>query len=74
MSDTFDKIDVPELKRHVAEAAAMSFAIADAAERIGPRLSREQIAQTLHESKLDEKMKGFGMWDDWESGNRGREK
>jgi len=74
MSDTFDKVDFPELKKHVAEAAALSFAIADTAERIGPRLTREQIAATMHESGFDEQLKGFGMWDDWESGKRGREK
>ena len=74
MSDTFDKVDLPRLKKHVAEAAALAFAIADAPGRIGPRLNRDQIAVTLHESKLDEEMKGFGMWDDWENGKRGREK
>jgi carboxypeptidase Q len=74
MSDTFDKVDLARLKKHVAEAAAMTFAVADAPERIGPRLNRDQIAVTLHESKLDEQMKGFGIWDDWENGKRGREK
>ena len=74
MSDTFDKVDLPRLKKHVAEAAAMAFAIADAPERIGARLNRQQIVETLRESKLDEAMKGLGMWDDWESGKRGREK
>ena len=74
MSDTFDKVDLARLKKHVAEAAALTFAIADARERIGSRLNRDQIAATLHESKLDEEMKGFGIWDDWESGRRGREK
>jgi carboxypeptidase Q len=74
MSDTFDKVDLARLKKPVAEAAAMTFAVADAPERIGPRLNRDQIAVTLHESKLDEQMKGFGMWDDWENGKRGREK
>jgi carboxypeptidase Q len=50
MSDTFDKVDLPRLKNHVAVAAAITFAIADAPERIGPRLSREQIEQTFRES------------------------
>ncbi len=74
MSDTFDKVDLPRLKNHVAVAAAITFAIADAAERLGPRLNREQIEQTFKDSKFDEGLKGFGMWDDWESGKRGREK
>jgi Zn-dependent M28 family amino/carboxypeptidase len=74
MSDTFDKVDIARLKNHVAAVAAMTFAIADAPERIGPRLNRDQIEQTLRETGLDKEMKGFGMWDDWESGKRGREK
>jgi hypothetical protein len=74
MSDTLDKVDLPRLKKHVAIAAALTFAIANAEGRIGPRLDRAQIGETLRDSKLDEEMKGFGMWDDWASGKRGREK
>ena len=74
MSDTLDKVDLSRLKRHVAEAAAITFAIADASERIGVRLNREHIGQTLRETHLDDQMKGFGQWDDWQSGKRGREK
>jgi len=74
MSDTLDKVDLSRLKRHVAEAAAITFAIADASERIGVRLNREHIGQTLGETHLDDQMKGFGQWDDWQSGKRGREK
>ncbi|HTR66241.1 MAG TPA: M20/M25/M40 family metallo-hydrolase [Terriglobales bacterium] len=74
MSDTFDKVDLARLKKHVAEAAAITFAIADDPERIGPRLDRDQISQTLSETHLDDQMKGFGQWDDWASGKRGRQK
>lgn len=74
MSDTYDKVDFPELKRHVAEAAVVTFGIADSAERIGPRLNRLQIEQTMRETHLDELMKTFGMWQDWEQGKLGRTK
>ena len=74
MSDTFDKVDIARLKKHVAGAAAITFAIADAPEKLGPRLNREQISQTLVETHLDDQMKGFSAWDDWASGKRGREK
>ena len=74
MSDTFDKVDLQRLKKHVAGAAGITFAIADAADRIGVRLTRDQISQTLKETHLDEQMKGFGQWEDWESGKRGRAK
>jgi|SRR5262245_54128179 len=72
MSDTFDKVDLQRLKKHVAEAAAVTFGLASASKRIGPRLSRAQIEQTLIETHLDEQLKTFGMWDDWEKKKRGR--
>ena len=71
-SDTFDKVDFANLQRHVAEAAVVAFRLADAPERVGARLSRKEIGQTLHETGLDTQMKGFGQWADWESGARGR--
>ncbi len=40
--------------------------------RVGPRLTRPQIEQTLRETHLDEEMKQMGMWDEWATGKRGR--
>jgi carboxypeptidase Q len=71
-SDTFDKIDLAQLKKHVAEAAAVTFDIAYAPERLGPRLHHAQIEQTLVETHLDELMKTFGMWQPWQEGKWGR--
>ncbi len=72
MSDTFDKVDLAQLKKHVVEAAALTFAIAYAPERIGPRLHHAQIEQTMVETHLDELMKTFGMWQPWQEGKWGR--
>jgi carboxypeptidase Q len=72
-TDTFDKVDFAQLKKNVAEAAEFTFALANAADRVGPRLNRAQIEQTLHESHLDQELKDMGMWDEWASGKRGRE-
>jgi carboxypeptidase Q len=72
MSDTFDKVDLAQLRKHVVEASALTFNIANAAEPPGPRLHHAQIEQTLRETHLDEQLKTFGMWSDWESGKRGR--
>jgi len=72
-TDTYDKVNFTQLKKHVAEAAALSFALANAAYRIGPRLNRAQIEQTLHETHLDQELKAMGMWDEWANGKRGRE-
>jgi len=70
-SDTFDKVDFPQLKKHVALAAGVAVAIADAGHP-GSRQTRAQIQALMQPTHLDEQMKIFGMWDDWQSGKRGR--
>ena len=72
MSDTFDKVDLAQLKKHVAEAAALAFGIANAPQRLGPRLHHAQIEQTMRETHLDELMKTFGVWQQWQDGKWGR--
>src|SRR5713226_1928535 len=72
MSDTFDKVDLVQLKKHVADAAALTFGIANAPTRPGPRLNHAQIEQTLRETHLDEQLKTLGVWDGWETGKLGR--
>lgn len=72
MSDTYDKVDFPQLKKHVAEAVGLAFGIADRQEKLGPRYTRAQIEQTFSFTHLDELMKTFGTWNDWQSGKIGR--
>jgi carboxypeptidase Q len=74
ISDTYDKVDFAQLKKHVAEAAALSVELADLPVKIGPRLTRDQIEQTMRETNSVEMFKAFGIWDDWVSGQRGRQK
>jgi carboxypeptidase Q len=74
VSDTYDKVDFEQLKKHVAEAADFSFALANLAEKIGPRFTRAQIEQSLHETHGDEMLKSAGLWEAWESGRLGRKK
>ena len=74
VSDTYDKVDFPQLKKHVAEAAALSVGLADLPTKVGPRLTRAEIEQTIRDSNSVEMFKSFGLWDEWESGQRGREK
>jgi len=71
-SDTYDKVDIPQLKQLVADAVVVTFALANDPDRIGPRLTRKQIEETLKETKLDQVLKDSGMWDDWVNGKRGR--
>ena len=35
-SDTYDKVDIPQLKKHVAEMTVVAYGLANARERIGP--------------------------------------
>jgi hypothetical protein len=71
-SDTYDKVDFPQLRKHVAEAAELSFALANAADRVGPRLNRAQIEQAMYQSHFDQELKDMSMWEDWANGKRGR--
>ena len=52
-------------------AAELMVELANAPQRIGPRLTRGQIEATFKETHLDDQMKGFGLWDDvaeWHAG------
>jgi len=70
--DADARIDIAELKRHVAIAAVTAYALADNPERIGPRQSRAQIEQLLNDTGLADKLKSEGVWPQGESGQHGR--
>jgi carboxypeptidase Q len=72
-SDTFDKVDIRELKLHSALAAVTAYGIAERAERLGRRQSRVEIEALMKETGLDQQMHGFGVWDLWMQGKRGRQ-
>ena len=72
-SDTFDKVDIGQLKQNTAIAAVTVYALADAPQRIGPRQSRAEIEQLMKETGLDQEMKLMGFWPSWEKGERGRQ-
>jgi Zn-dependent M28 family amino/carboxypeptidase len=72
-SDTFDKVDIAELKKHVAIAAVTAYALADREDRIGPRQSRAQIEQLLQDTGLAKAMQDQNVWPPWLSGARGRQ-
>ena len=71
-SDTFDKVDIRELKLNTALGAVTAWGIADRLEPIGKRLSRAEMETLMKESGLAEEMKTVGYWEDWQSGARGR--
>lgn len=74
VSDTYDKVDFDQLKKHVAEATLLALELANLDQKIGPRLSHDQIEQTMRESNSVGMFKAEGIWDDWQSGKRGRQK
>jgi len=74
VTDTYDKVDFAQLKKHVAEAAALSVGLANLPEKIGPRLTHDQIEQTMREANGVDLLKSEGIWDDWVAGKRGRQK
>jgi carboxypeptidase Q len=71
-SDTFDKVDIRELKINTALAAVTAWGVADRAAPLGKRLSRVEMEQLLKETHLDEKMEQLGYWEPWQNGTRGR--
>ena len=72
-TDTFDKVDFVQLKKNVAEATALTFALANVPDRIAGRLNRAQIEQSLHETHLDQELRDMGTWEEWADGKRGRQ-
>ena len=74
VSDTYDKVDLAQLRKQVAEAAALIIGLANLPEKIGPRLTHDQIEQTMRESNGVDMLKANGLWDDWVNGKRGRQK
>jgi len=72
-SDTFDKVDIAQLKKHVAISAVTAYALADREQRIGSRQSRAEIEQLLKNTGLDKGIQDEGVWPLWLSGARGRQ-
>ena len=72
-SDTFDKVDIRELKANTAVAAVFTWELANSEQRPGSRQTRAEVVAVIKATALDQKMKAFSLWDDFESGKRGRE-
>jgi carboxypeptidase Q len=72
-SDTLDKVDIREMKANTAVAAVFSWELANAERRPGSRQTRLEVAAVVKATALDQRMRAFSLWDDFESGRRGRE-
>lgn len=71
-SDTFDKVDIRELKLNTAIAALTAWGIADRTEPLAKRLTRPELDVLLKKTGLEQRLKTLGYWDAWQSGARGR--
>ncbi|MGH9315760.1 MAG: M28 family peptidase [Thermoanaerobaculia bacterium] len=71
-SDTFDKVDLREARMNAGVAAVAVSGLANAAERVGRRQNRAEVARLLEKSGLERQMRIYGLWEEWEKGQRGR--
>jgi carboxypeptidase Q len=72
-SDTFDKVDIRELKLNTVLAAVTAWGIADRLEALGQRQSRAELEALMKETGLDKELQSLDMWKDFQSGARGRQ-
>ncbi len=71
-SDTFDKVDLEQLRLNAAIAAAVTWGFAND-DVTWRRQTRAEIQQLIDATDLGEQMKTFwGLYAAWESGERGR--
>jgi carboxypeptidase Q len=72
-SDTYDKVDILNLKFNTAVAGVLAFGLAEFAAPVGPRLSRAEMGSLLKQTGLESQLKALEVWPYWESGRRGRQ-
>jgi hypothetical protein len=69
-SDTVDRVNLREAKATAAITAALLYGLAERPDRTR-RQTREEVERLLVDTKLDQQMKAFGQWDDWQAHRRG---
>jgi carboxypeptidase Q len=72
-SDTFDKVDLQQLRLNAAILGAAVYWLAQADVAWG-RQSRSEVEALVEGTGLKSQMVSFGLYDDWLSGARGRKK
>jgi carboxypeptidase Q len=70
-SDTFDKVDLHQLRLNSAIAAAVIWGFANDTARL-PRQTRAEIDTLINSTDLEVQMKNFAVWDAWVDESRGR--
>ncbi|MBS1241867.1 MAG: ywaD1, partial [Gemmatimonadetes bacterium] len=70
-SDEFPRIDQAQLRKNAAIIAAMTLRFAEMPVT-WTRQTRAQVDQLIKTTDLEQQMRTFGVWKDYESGKRGR--
>ncbi len=71
-SDTYDKVDLKQLRLNAAIAAAVTYGFATMPVN-WKRQSREEVENLINTTDLGAQMKSFNVWNDWAEGKRGRQ-
>jgi hypothetical protein len=70
-SDTYDKVDLQQLRLNAAIAAAVTYNFAQM-EVTWKRQTRAEVQKLIDTTDLGAQMRSFGVWDGWEDGSRTR--
>ena len=70
-SDTYDKVDLRQLRLNAAIAAAVIYGFAQI-EVDWERQSYEEVQQLVKTTTLEQQLKSMGIWEAWRQGKRGR--
>jgi carboxypeptidase Q len=70
-SDGYDVVNGRQAKINAAVAAVLLWGLAENPNRLAPRQTRSEVEKLLHDTKLEDQMKGWGQWQDFVSGKRG---
>ena len=70
-SDTYDKVDIPSLKRNAGIVATVALAFANDPDLKLQHMTRAQVQQIVDKYNLEFAMRMFNVWDDWASNARG---
>jgi hypothetical protein len=70
-TDTFDKVDLDQIRVNAAIAAAVTWAFAER-DVDWERHNRADIQALVDSTDLGNQMRAFGLWESWANGSRGR--
>ncbi len=72
-TDTFDKVDIEQVKSNAVVAASVIWAYANSDAEL-PRQSYAEVTKLINETSLGDQMRTFwSLYRQWESGERGRQ-